>query len=114
MKIRASGYRSFPLAAGATQQDTGSQPAEGSAAQKIHPAGIGDAGDSLRGVGAACSERRGDLCTFTLANGTPTGYIADDAQEWICQLPWCHWYRQAGGIWESNIAATPALANFSD
>jgi 1,4-alpha-glucan branching enzyme len=51
---------------------------------------------------------------FDLTSGTPTGYISDDGTGVDSSAPVVPLVSKGGGIWQSDSAATPALASFSD
>ena len=51
---------------------------------------------------------------FDLTSGTPTGYIADDGFGLDAAAEVVPLIQKGGGVWQSDIEKTPALANFSD
>jgi 1,4-alpha-glucan branching enzyme len=51
---------------------------------------------------------------FDVARGVPTGYIADDGTGIDPTAPVVPLVSAGGGIWESDITQTPALANFDN
>jgi 1,4-alpha-glucan branching enzyme len=107
-------YRSFPLAAGATQQDYWFATGRRFGAQKYIPPGSATPGIHFAVWAPHAQNAEVIFAPFTLANGTPTGYIADDGTGVDLSTAVVPLVSTGGGIWESNIAATPALANFSD
>lgn len=106
--------RSFTLAAGETQQDYWFVTGRRFGAQKYFPAGSADPG--LRFAVWAPHAQKVDVvfAPFDLASGTPTGYISDDGTGLDPVAAVVPLASKGGGIFESGLAATPALAHFSD
>jgi 1,4-alpha-glucan branching enzyme len=106
-------YRSFTLAASETQQDYWFATGRRFGAQKyLSP---GSANPGIRFAVWAPHAKNVDVvfAPFALTDGSPTGYIADDGigvDLTAAVVP----LTSRGGIWESDIANTPALANFDD
>jgi 1,4-alpha-glucan branching enzyme len=105
-------YRSFTLAAGETQQDYWFATGRRFGAQKcVSP---GSAIPAIRfAVWAPHAENvEVVFAPFDLTVGTPTGYIADDGAGMDLAAAVVPLISQGDGIWESDVATTPALANF--
>jgi 1,4-alpha-glucan branching enzyme len=106
-------YRSFTLAAGATQQDYWFAVGRRFGAQKyLLP---GSANPCIRFVVWARHAKNVEVvfAPFALTQGTPTGYISDDGTGVDPAAPVVPLRSKGDGVWESDIAM-PALANFSD
>lgn len=107
-------YRSFALAAGETRQDYWFVTGRRLGAQKYFlPAS--SASPSIRFAVWAPHARNVEVvfAPFEVTSGTPTGYIADDGvglDPAATVVP----LLSKDGVWESDIARTPALANFDD
>ena len=106
-------YRSFALAAGATQQDYWFVTARRFGAQMWLPQGSASPG--IRFVVWAPHAKNVEVvfAPFDLANGTPTGYIADDGTG-VDPAAVVPLVPKGGGIWESDFTTTPALVNFGN
>ncbi len=107
-------HRSFILAAGETQQDYWFAAGRRFGAQKfIPPASLSP---GIRFAAWAPHARNVEVvfAPFSLAIGTPTGYIADDGTGIDPTLPIVPLTSKPNGTWESDIATTPSLANFDD
>ena len=106
-------YRSFVLSAGATQQDYWFVTGRRFGAQKYFPPGSASAGIQFS-VWAPQAERvEVVFAPVPAAGSTPTGYIADDGtgvDPGAAVVPLV----SKGGIWQSDIAATPALAKLGE
>ncbi|HEY6417992.1 MAG TPA: alpha-amylase family glycosyl hydrolase [Candidatus Binataceae bacterium] len=107
-------YRSFALAAGETRQDYWFATGRRLGAQKYFlPASL--TSPSIRFAVWAPHARNVEVvfAPFEVTSGTPTGYIADDGvglDPAATVVP----LLSKDGVWESDIARTPALANFDD
>ena len=105
-------YRSFALGEGNLRQDYWLVIGRRFGAQKYFPPGV------LRGPGIRFSvwaPRAQNVevvfAPFDLTTGAPSGYIADDGtgiDPNAAVVP----LRSRGGLWETDLATTPALANF--
>ena len=107
-------YRSFALAQGETRQDYWFATGRRFGAQKYFPPGLA-ANPAIRFAVWAPHARSVEVvfAPFSVTSGTPTGYIADDGigvdpSAGVVPLA------SKGGVWETDIAMTPALANFDD
>ncbi len=107
-------HRSFILAAGQTQQDYWFATGRRFGAQKYIPPAFPTPG--IRFAAWAPHARNVEVvfAPFSLANGTPTGYIADDGTGIDPAAPVVPLTSKSDGIWESDIANTLSLANFDD
>jgi 1,4-alpha-glucan branching enzyme len=106
-------YRSFALTAGETQQDYWFVTGRRFGAQKYWLSGSTKPG--LRFSVWAPHARSVDVVfsPFDLASGTPTGYISDDGTGVDAATAIVGLAPKVGGVWESDIATTPALVSFS-
>jgi len=106
-------YRSFTLAEGETQQDYWFATGRRFGAQKYFLPGSASPG--IRFAVWAPHARNVEVvfAPFVVTSGTPTGYIADDGMG-VDPAAMVVPLLSKGGVWESNIARTPALANFDD
>ena len=105
-------YRSFVLAEETTQQDYWFATGRRLGAQKCVPPGAATQG--IRFAVWAPNARAVEVvfAPFDLTKGTPTGYIADDGTGIDQAAAVVPLLSKSGGIWESDFAGTPALANF--
>ena len=106
-------YRSFVLSAGATQQDYWFVTGRRFGAQKYFPPGLASAGIQFSVWAPQAESVEVVFAPIPVAGSTPTGYIADDGtgvDPGAAVVPLV----SKGGIWQSDIAATPALAKFGD
>ncbi|MGB7864998.1 MAG: alpha-amylase family glycosyl hydrolase, partial [Candidatus Sulfotelmatobacter sp.] len=106
-------YRSFSLAAGATQQDYWFATGRRFGAQKYVPPGSATTGIHFAVWAPHAQNAEVVFAPFALASGTPTGYIADDGTGVDLSAAVVPLVSTGGGIWESNTANTPGLANFN-
>jgi 1,4-alpha-glucan branching enzyme len=106
-------FRSFTLTPDGTQQDYWFATGRRFGAQKYFPPGSPTPG--IRFVVWAPYARKVEVvfAPFDLVSGTPTGYIADDGTGVDPLAPVVPLEPKGGGIWESDIATTPALASFN-
>jgi 1,4-alpha-glucan branching enzyme len=107
-------YRSFTLADGANQQDYWFASGRRFGAQKsFAPPGTGP---GLHFAVWAPHARAVEVvfAPFDVARGIPTGYIADDGTGVNATAATVPLLATGGGIWQSDIARTPALAKFGD
>jgi 1,4-alpha-glucan branching enzyme len=106
-------YRSFTLAGGETQQHYWFVTGRRFGAQKYFRPGLASPGIRFAVWAPHAKNVEVVFAPFDVTSGTPTGYIADDgtgvdpAAEVVPLL-------SRGGLWESNIARTPKLANFDE
>jgi 1,4-alpha-glucan branching enzyme len=107
-------YRSFALAADQLQQDYWFVTGRSFGAQKFTPAGSAIPGIQFAVWAPHAQSVDVVFAPFDLANGTPTGYIADDGTGVDPAAAVVPLLSTGDGIWESDIATTPALANFAD
>src|ERR1019366_10470240 len=107
-------YRSFALAAGATQQDYWFATGRRFGAQKWLPQGSASPGIRFAVWAPHAKNVEVLFAPFDLTNGTPTGYIADDGTGVDPAAAVVPLVSKGGGIWESDFATTPSLANFGD
>jgi 1,4-alpha-glucan branching enzyme len=107
-------YRSFALAAGQTQQDYWFATGRRFGAQKFVQPGSATPGIRFAVWAPHAQSAEVVFAPFDLANGTPIGYIADDGAGVDLAAGVVPLLSTDGGIWESDIARTPALANFDD
>jgi 1,4-alpha-glucan branching enzyme len=107
-------YRSFTLAAGATQQDYWFATGRRFGAQKWVPPQSANPGVRFS-VWAPHAKDKVEVvfARFDPTTGTPTGYIADDGTGIDPTAAVVPLSSKGGGIWESDFTATPALANFN-
>lgn len=107
-------YRSFTLEADATEQHYWFADGRRFGAQKYFPPGA--AAPGIRFAAWTTHARNVEVvfAPFDLAAGTPTGYIADDGTGMDQAAAVVPLISRGGGIWESDIAKTPSLANFAD
>jgi 1,4-alpha-glucan branching enzyme len=107
-------YRTFVLANAATQQDYWFVTGRCFGAQKWTPAGAANTGlrFSLWAPHAQAAEVV--FAPFDLAKGTPTGYVSDDGTGISPTAPVISLVQKPGGIFESDAATSPALANFKN
>ena len=104
--------RSFTLTAGETQQDYWFVTGRRFGAQKYFPAGAADPGIRF-GVWAPHAQKVDVVfAPFDLASGTPPGYISDDGTGMDAAAAIVPLASKGGGIFETDFAATPALADF--
>jgi len=106
-------YRSFALAAGATQQDYWFVTARRFGAQMWLPQGSASPGVRFAVWAPHAKNVEVVFAPFDLANGTPTGYIADDGTG-VDPAAVVPLVPKGAGIWESDFATTPALINFGN
>ncbi len=106
-------YRSFSLAAGATQQDYWFATGRRFGAQKYVPPGSATTGIRFAVWAPHAQNAEVVFAPFALASGTPTGYIADDGTGVDLSAAVVPLVSTGGGIWESDTANTPGLANFN-
>ncbi len=106
--------RSFTLAAGATRQDYWFTTGRRFGAQKYFQPGSANPSIRFAVWAPHASSVEVVFAPFDLASGAPTGYIADDGSGVDPAAASVALASKGGGIWESDIATTPALANFSD
>src|ERR1019366_5094293 len=106
--------RSLVLAADGTRQDYWFVTGRRFGAQKYFPPGAASPGIRFA-LWAPHAKDNVEVvfAPFDLASGTPTGYIADDGAGVDPAAVAVPLGTKGGGIWESDIAGTPALANFS-
>lgn len=107
-------FRSFVLGAGETQQDYWFATGRRFGAQKYFLPG--SPSPSLRFAVWAphASGVEVVFAPFDLKSGTPTGYIADDGTGVDSSVAAVPLVSKGGGIWQNDVAATPALASFDD
>ena len=105
-------YRSFALAPGETQQHYWFATGRRFGAQKHFVKGSAPSPGIRFEVWAPHARNVAVVfAPFDVTSGTPTGYIADDGlgvDPAAAVVP----LLSKGGVWESNSASTPALANF--
>jgi 1,4-alpha-glucan branching enzyme len=106
--------RSFALAAGETRQDYWFATGRRFGAQKYISPGSPTPGIRFAGWAPHATHVEVVFAPFAPANGTPTGYIADDGTGVDPAAVVVPLLSKGGGIWESDIANTPGLANFDD
>jgi 1,4-alpha-glucan branching enzyme len=106
--------RRFVLAADDTQQDYWFATGRRFGAQKYYLPDSPSAG--IRFAAWAPHARNAEVifAPCDLAAGAPTGYIADDGTGVDPSIAAVPLIAHAGGIWESDLVRTPALANFDD
>ena len=107
-------FRTFILAVDQTQQDYWFVTGRRFGAQKYTPSGAVNPGIRFAVWAPHAKAVQVVFAPFTLTTGTPTGYIADDGtgvDPATATLPLAS---KTGGIWESDFASTPGLANFND
>ena len=106
-------FRSFTLAAGATQQDYWFVTGRRFGAQRYFQPGSADPGIQFAVWAPHATKVEVVFAPFDLTSGVPTGYIADDGtgiDPTAAVVP----LRSLGdGIWQSDTTTTPALADFS-
>ena len=107
-------YRSFALAAGATQQDYWFVTARRFGAQMWLPQESASPGIRFAVWAPHAKNVEVVFAPFDLTNGTPTGYIADDGTGVDPAAAVVPLVSKGGGIWESDFATTPALVNFGN
>ncbi len=107
-------YRSFALAPGETQQDYWFATGRRFGAQKYVPPGSAIPGIRFAVWAPHAENVEVVFAPFALANGTPTGYIADDGTGMDLAAAVVPLISKGGGIWESDIATAATLANFDD
>jgi 1,4-alpha-glucan branching enzyme len=106
-------YRSFVLAAGATQQDYWFVTGRRFGARKYFQPALPDPGIHFAVWAPHAKEVEVVFAPISLAGGAaPTGYISDDGAGVDRGSPVVPLVATGGGIWESNIGAPPALADF--
>jgi 1,4-alpha-glucan branching enzyme len=106
--------RSFTLAAGGSNEDYWFAIGRRFGAQKYLPPGASVPAIRFTVWAPHASKVEVVFAPFDLAGGTPAGYIDDhgggiDPAAAVVPL-----FEQSGGVFASDIAATPALANFAD
>jgi 1,4-alpha-glucan branching enzyme len=107
-------YRSFALAAAATEQDYWFAVGRRFGAQKYFPPGAAVPGTRFAVWAPRAKKVEVVFAPFDLVAGTPTGYIADDGTGVDAPSAVVPLVSKGGGIWESDIARTPSLAKFDD
>jgi len=107
-------HRSFALAPGETRQDYWFATGRRFGAQKYVPAGSATPGTRFAAWAPHARNVEVVFAPFSLANSTPTGYIADDGTGVDPAAAVVPLTSKGGGIWESDIARTGSLANFKD
>jgi 1,4-alpha-glucan branching enzyme len=106
-------YRSFLLSADATQQDYWFVTGRKFGAQKYFQPPSPDPGIQFAVWAPHAKKVEVVFAPFSLAGGaTPTGYIADDGTGVDPGSAAVPLVSKGGGIWQSEIVATPALADF--
>jgi 1,4-alpha-glucan branching enzyme len=106
-------YRGFVLAAGATQQDYWFVTGRRFGAQKYFQPALLDPGIHFVVWAPHAKEVEVVFATFSLAGGAaPTGYISDDGTGVDPGSAVVPLVATGGGVWESDIGAPPALADF--
>ncbi|HEV2199522.1 MAG TPA: alpha-amylase family glycosyl hydrolase [Bryobacteraceae bacterium] len=107
-------FRSFILSAGEIQQDYWFATGRRFGAQKYF--GPGSLSPAIRFAVWAPHARNVEVvfAPFDLTSDIPTGYIADDGRSVDPTAAVVPLVSKGGGVWESDIARTPALANFDD
>jgi 1,4-alpha-glucan branching enzyme len=106
-------FRSFTLAAGATQQDYWFVSGRRFGAQKYFQPGSADPGIQFAVWAPHATKVEVVFAPFDLTSGVPTGYIADDGTGIDPTAAVVPLASLGGGIWQSDITTTPALADFS-
>jgi 1,4-alpha-glucan branching enzyme len=105
--------RSFTLAADETRQDYWFVTGRRFGAQKYFQAGSTTPGLRFAVWAPHAQNVEVVFAPFDLASGTPTGYISDDGtgmDPTIAPIP----LASKAGVWESDLATTPALSDFND
>jgi len=105
-------YRSFTLAAGETQQDYWFATGRRFGAQKCVSPGSAIPGIRFAVWAPHATNVEVVFAPFDITVGTSTGYIADDGTGIDLAAAVVPLISKGDGIWESDIATTPALANF--
>jgi len=105
-------FRSFVLAAGETRQDYWFATGRRLGAQKYLPPGAAKPGIRFAVWAPHATQVEVVFAPFDLAGGTPTGYIADDGTGLDPAAAVAPLAPMGGGIWESDMGTTPALASF--
>jgi 1,4-alpha-glucan branching enzyme len=106
--------RSFALAADATEQHYWFAVGRRFGAQKYFPPGAAVPGIRFAMWAPHAKKVEVVFAPFDLAAGSPTGYIADDGTGVDVASAVVPLVSKGGGVWESDIARTPSLANFGD
>ena len=106
--------RSFTLTADETQQDYWFVTGRRFGAQKYFSTGSPDPG--IRFAVWAPHAQKIDVvfAPFDLTSGTPTGYISDDGTGLDSAAAVVPLASKGGGVFETDLATTPSLADFSD
>ena len=106
-------YRSFTLKPGETRQDYWFATGRRFGAQKWTPPGAGSPGIHFAVWAPHAQAAEVVFAQFNAAS-TATGYISDDGTGVDPTMLAVPLSKKAGGIWESDLSANPALANFAD
>jgi 1,4-alpha-glucan branching enzyme len=105
--------RSFTLSAAGTRQEYWFATGRRFGAQKFTPTGSASTGIRFALWAPHATKVDVVFAPFNLASGTPTGYISDDGTGIDSTAAVVPLASKGGGIWESSISTTPALANFN-
>jgi 1,4-alpha-glucan branching enzyme len=106
-------YRTFVLGANQNQQDYWFVTGRRFGAQKYTTAGAAAPGGRFAVWAPYAQKVEVVFAPFDSSTGTPSGYIADDGTGVDPASAVIPMVAQGNGIWESDISATPALADFS-
>jgi 1,4-alpha-glucan branching enzyme len=107
-------FRTFVLTQGETQQDYWLATGRRFGAQKYFQPGSSSAGMCFAVWAPHANNVDVVFAPFDSATGAPTGYIADDGTGVDPTAAVVPLVSKGGGIWESDVARTPALGNFAD
>jgi 1,4-alpha-glucan branching enzyme len=106
-------YRRFTLTAGETQQDYWFATGRRFGAQKYVSPGSAIPGIRFAVWAPHAKNVEVVFAPFDVTVGTPTGYVADDGTGIDLAAAVVPLISKGNSIWESDIAAMPALANFN-
>lgn len=107
-------YRTFALSSANAQQEYWFATGRRFGAQKVAGPGGGSPGIRFRVWAPHATAMEVVFAPFNLAEGMPTGYIAEDGTGIDLTTAAVPMNSTGGGIWESDLARTPALAKFGD
>jgi 1,4-alpha-glucan branching enzyme len=107
-------YRKFSLATADTEQHYWFATGRRFGAQRWSPPEAASAGIRFSVWAPHARTVEVVFAPFDLVNGTPTGYIADDGTGVDPAVPAVPLVSRGNGVWETDFATNPALANFDD